>query len=100
MVNGVTNPKYTEYVKNHWYELIDNYEPSILWSDIGSPPLFDLFELFAYYYNNFPDGVINDRWDKLFHEDGKVYKMRRTFFYDFTTPEYESYHVIKKKKWE
>ena len=100
MTNGIITPEYTEYVKNHWYELIDDYEPSILWSDIGAPPLLDLFELFAYYYNKYPDGVINDRWDKIFHKDGKVYKMRRTFFYDYTTPEYKSYNVIKKKKWE
>ncbi|MBY9012652.1 MAG: alpha-L-fucosidase, partial [Candidatus Lokiarchaeota archaeon] len=100
MTNGITTPEYTEYVKHHWNELIDDYEPSILWSDIGAPPLLDIFELFAEYYNRFPDGVINDRWDKIFHKDGKVLKMRRTFFYDFTTPEYESYNIIKKKKWE
>jgi alpha-L-fucosidase len=100
MLNGVITPEFTNYVKNHWYELIDDYEPSILWSDIRAPPLLDLFDLFAYYYSKFPDGVINDRWDKIFHKDGKVYKMRRTFFYDYTTPEYESYNIIKKKKWE
>jgi alpha-L-fucosidase len=100
IINGITTPEYTEYVKNHWYELIDDYEPKILWSDIGAPPLLDLYELFAYYYNKIPDGVIDDRWDKLFHEDGKLYKARRTFFYDFTTPEYYSYNTIKKKKWE
>ena len=100
MTNGITTPEYTEYVKNHWNELIDDYEPSILWSDIGAPPPFDLFELFAYYYNRFPEGVTNDRWDKIYHESGKVVKMRRTFFYDFTTPEYYSYDIIKKKKWE
>ncbi|TES97503.1 MAG: alpha-L-fucosidase [Promethearchaeota archaeon] len=100
MTNGVITPEFTEYVRNHWYELIDEYEPSILWSDIGAPPLLDLLEIFAYYYNKFPDGVVNDRWDKLFHKDGKLFKMRRTFFYDFTTPEYTSYKNIKNKKWE
>jgi len=99
-INGVTTPEYTKYVKNHWYELIDEYQPLILWSDIGVPPPFDLFELFSYYYNRFPDGVINDRWDKIYHEDRKVYRMRRTPFYDYTTPEYETYNDITMKKWE
>jgi alpha-L-fucosidase len=100
MTNGITTIEYTEYVKNHWYELIDEYKPSILWSDIGAPPFLDLLEIFAYYYNKFPDGVINDRWDKIFHENDEVYKIRRTFFYDFTTPEYYSYNIITRKKWE
>jgi len=36
----------------------------------------------------------------MYHEDGKLIKVRRTPFYDFTTPESETYNTIKKKKWE
>ena len=33
-----------------------------MWNDIGYPAAADLGELFAYYYNSVPDGVINDRF--------------------------------------
>ncbi len=50
------------YVTAHVRELIDRYQPSVLWNDIGWPPDGRLAELFAYYYNAVEDGVINDRW--------------------------------------
>ena len=53
---------YVQYVIAHVRELIDRYEPSVLWNDIGWPPNGRLPELFAYYYNAVEDGVINDRW--------------------------------------
>ena len=43
-------------------ELIDRYQPSVLWNDISWPAGGNLAELFAYYYNAVEDGVVNDRW--------------------------------------
>ena len=62
---GPTSQTYLHYVENHWRELIDRYEPAILWSDIAYPPDGDLPKLFAYYYNRLPEGVVNDRWFQL-----------------------------------
>ena len=58
----VQTPEFVEYSVAHWKELIDRYQPSIMWNDIGYPAAADLGELFAYYYNNVPEGVINDRF--------------------------------------
>ena len=54
--------RYVEYVTAHWRELIDRYQPSVLWNDISWPSGGNLAELFAYYYNTVEEGVINDRW--------------------------------------
>jgi len=62
MASGPAHRAYRDYVEQHWKELIDRYEPSLLWSDIGYPPQYNLAELFAYFYNHRSDGVINDRW--------------------------------------
>ncbi len=95
LTNGISSPEYIEYANNHWYELIDRFEPLILWNDIGYPPNTNVYEIFAYYLNKIPDGVINDRWAQTY-EDGK----RITPFFDYKTPEYKTYKTIKKKKWE
>jgi len=95
--NGVKTPEYTKYADNHWYELIDNYDPIILWNDIGYPPHTNLYELFAYFFNKHPDGVINDRWRQPFIE-GK--KNTNITFKDFSTPEYEVFNRTQKRKWE
>jgi alpha-L-fucosidase len=120
--NGIISDTYTLYANNHWRELIDKYKPLILWNDIGYPPNTNIFEIFAYFYNKFPDGVINDRWMQLGKRTRKVLKfppiktlvtwiVKRSMIKggssgllpahcDFITPEYASFHKIKKKKWE
>lgn len=62
---GPMSQAYLRYVENHWKELIDKYDPAVLWSDIGYPPEGNLPELFAYFYNHNPEGVVNDRWFQI-----------------------------------
>lgn len=106
----------------HWKELIDLYKPSILWNDIGYPKDSNLIEMFAYYYNKIPDGVVNDRWMQVSSflrkfANTKIgrkiicWYVKRLFLtkgivpptplhFDFTTPEYSSYSKIVEQKWE
>jgi alpha-L-fucosidase len=95
--NGVKTKEYTEYADNQWYELIDNYEPVILWNDIGYPPHTNLYELFAYFYNKIPEGVVNDRWRQPFVKGKKNGNVSHK---DFATPEYKVFKEIMKRKWE
>ena len=54
---------YPAYADAQARELIERYEPSVLWNDINWPTDQDqLYRLFADYYNAVPDGVVNDRW--------------------------------------
>ncbi len=46
----------------HWRELIDRYQPSVLWNDIDYPSKADLGALHDYYFERVPDGVMNDRF--------------------------------------
>ncbi len=94
--NGPRTPEYIEYVNNHWYELIDHYESLILWNDLGHVPT-NVYEIFAYFYNKFPEGVVNDRWG-IARQKGDTHPTVRHS--DFLTPEYEQYNEIKPKKWE
>lgn len=121
-----TTKEYAKYAFDHWYELIDQYDPLILWNDIGMPIHHkgDLWELFSYFYNKHPDGVIDDRFSQIkkwmrialkippirwiFNSIAKKYQEaekeppeeRLKFHSDFTTPEYRVYDFIPKKKWE
>jgi alpha-L-fucosidase len=117
--------RYVEYVTAHWRELIDRYEPSVLWNDISWPTDPRLPELLAYYYNAVEEGVINDRWnepdlprnaatDALIRGAGAVVqalwrfiperRKRLTFappkHCDFRTPEYDVLGSVTERKWE
>lgn len=83
---------YSDYAYNQVMELIDRYEPSVLWNDIGWPVkgYTDLPYLISYYYNKVADGVIDDRW--MVHKED--------FWYDFSTKEYQMGEANAQKKWE
>jgi alpha-L-fucosidase len=78
--------EYPRYADAHWRELIERYQPSVMWNDITYPKLGKLTEIFSEYYNRVPEGVIDDRFG--------------VDFSDFTTPEYAHYNKITPKKWE
>ena len=78
--------EYARYADAHWRELIERYQPAVLWNDITYPKAGKLTEIFSEYYNRVPEGVIDNRFG--------------VDFADFTTPEYAKYDKITAKKWE
>ncbi len=126
-IGSVPQGEYPEYAMAQIREIVSRYHPSILWNDISWPTNLDkLLGLFADYYNQVPDGVVNDRWK---HHDlamkilgtrpGKYlfdWFVKRQIarhpeksdgiippvipHSDFRTPEYASFSEIQTKKWE
>ncbi|MHC0068290.1 alpha-L-fucosidase [Nostoc sp. UIC 10890] len=91
LVGAIIQEKaYADYADAHWRELIDRYQPSILWNDLGYP-IGQANEIMAYFYNRVPDGVVNDRFDL----GGQL-----GLHFDFSTPEYSQLTQIEPKKWE
>ncbi|QFS51050.1 FUCA, alpha-L-fucosidase [Nostoc sphaeroides CCNUC1] len=70
--------------------MIDRYQPSILWNDLGYPT-GQANEIMSYFYNRVPDGVVNDRFDP----GGQL-----GLHFDFSTPEYSQLTQIEPHKWE
>lgn len=89
---------YGSFADAHWQELIERYEPSVLWNDIGYPRSGDPLNIFANYYNQIPNGVINNRWSQ--GSDTVSHIATDQPLYDFTTPEYAVEEVIRPYKWE
>lgn len=80
--------EYSKVVDSHWKELIKNYQPDVLWSDIGSPGQGKLEGLINSYLEKNPDAVVNDRWRPS------------SITADFMTPEYAVKDSIVPYKWE
>lgn len=104
------DPSYLRYMSAQLDELVDRYEPSVVWSDIGTPPGFDVADFKKRLIARVPDAVINDRWDHplpgsgnalgrrlwnatfafltRFDSGGKPFYPGRHPLSDFRTPEY------------
>jgi alpha-L-fucosidase len=118
LTSGPATMEYTQYVENHWLELIDRYQPWVLWSDIAYPPNYNLPGLFAAYYNRIPEGVVNDRWGQIptFFRNrlgrwilnqlaARMLKSGATAqtqvpHCDYVTTEYTNFLETREKKWE
>jgi alpha-L-fucosidase len=91
-------PEYVDYANKHWLELIEKYQTAILWNDIAYPANTNVNDLFAQYYNQIPEGVVNNRFSQKFEiKDGHQVSDNH---FDFETPEYASFSDIKPNKWE
>ena len=62
LLNVKTDAAYSEYVRNHFHELVSGYKPDMLWNDIGLPTEVSRRALFQMSRGSVPDGVLNDRW--------------------------------------
>jgi len=62
MLSAPGSQAYADYTYDHMVELIDRYQPDVLWADIGYPSRGRLYELLDYYFAEVPDGAVNDRW--------------------------------------
>lgn len=119
------DPSYVQYASAHVRELVDRFQPSVLWNDVCWPAGGNLAGVFAHYYNTVPDGVINDRWleptgvrsdigDAIARDAGFVIQAMWRFLpdseksltfpaahhFDFSTPEYASFDEVQRRKWE
>jgi alpha-L-fucosidase len=60
---SVPQGSYPAYADAQVRELIRRYQPSVLWNDVAWPaPAAKLWPLFTHYYEQVPDGLVNDRW--------------------------------------
>jgi alpha-L-fucosidase len=104
-------------------ELIARYRPSVLWNDIAWPtPGKELWPLFAHYYRQVPDGVVNDRWMpwNVLMEATRLSPVQRVIdkgaqrsaqrdagivppkppYFDVRTPEYTTFPDVQRTPWE
>jgi alpha-L-fucosidase len=90
-------PEYIAYATAHWKELIDRYTPCCMWNDIAFPgEVEQIEELFSYYYERVPDGVVNDRFRMVLGKTG----LEPALPHDVRTPEYTAVEEISGKKFE
>jgi alpha-L-fucosidase len=132
MLDSITtvpqSAQYVDYITGHFRDLIEQFQPAVLWNDIGTPGGFDLPGILATYYNAVPDGVVDDRFRRIPglgplspiltrwpFRNWMIGKLRSAIegsggpldpeasvdvHADFITPEYATFPTIVARKWE
>ncbi|HET8931575.1 MAG TPA: alpha-L-fucosidase [Acidimicrobiales bacterium] len=113
---------YADYADAQVRELIERYEPSVLWNDVSWPAgQSHLVDLLGTYFDRVPDGVVNDRWltpvmgsgvlktragrkvvDRLAAnalKQGPLVPPKPRFF-QYRTPEFAKFPDISRTPWE
>lgn len=99
--------EYVRYSMDQYRELISLYKPDMLWNDIALPAAFDRWALWADYYRQVPEGVVNDRWSQNLLEQAHYLailsggeEINPLYHFDFFTPEYQLMAAIRLLKYE
>ncbi|MEO5592394.1 MAG: alpha-L-fucosidase [Chitinophagaceae bacterium] len=79
---------YAKYADAQMHEIINRYQPDVLWNDVNYPKGENLLSVFAHLFNTNHNAVVNDRWNQY------------PTLYNFTTPEYAVPFSNGFKKWE
>ncbi len=122
-IAAIPRGDYPEYAEAQVRELIERYRPSVLWNDVAWPATGGrLWPLLEHYYEQVPDGVINDRWmpwspalslartevgrraidagsRRQARRDGGLLPPKPPHF-DVRTPEYLTFADIQRDPWE
>ncbi len=85
--------EYRSYADAQVRELIERYEPDVLWNDIHFPGRDTALALIQAYHRAVPEGVVNDRFDLRGVARGE-------FPADFVTPEYAAIPPPGDRPWE
>ena len=120
---AIPRGNYPAYAEAQVRELISRYQPSVLWNDVAWPaPARQLWPLLEWYYQQVPDGIVNDRWvpwhpllgatrfalvrraiDALSRRqakrDGGLVPPLPPHF-DYRTPEYVTFQDVPQHPWE
>lgn len=124
LIAAAPGGRYPRYADAHFRELIERVRPDVLWNDISwAGDKRSLLRLFADYYNEIPDGLVNDRWTPVFPL-GRLVRLafvRNRFnarvkaavlkhggglqpppglHCDTRTPEYTTFSDVRPEKWE
>lgn len=114
---------YRAYAEAQVAELVERYQPSVLWGDISWPGTTkQLAKVLSAYYEVVPEGVVNDRfvprswlWNlattrpmRWLIDLGAAASAKRDRglvppkppLYDFRTPEYTSFDAVQEIAWE